>query len=123
MATTTACSPDEHVWWYHASDDEKHQVTVDLIYQAAEEFGADPELMLRIARCESGLRWDAYNRSGASGLFQQMKQYWPGRASHYIGEPDASPFDPRANARVSAAMLAAPGGESHWYPSKHCWSR
>lgn len=121
LLVSIGCTPAEHVWWYHATDDEKHETTIKLITDAADEFGVDHDLMIRIARCESGLRWNAYNRSGASGLFQHMKQYWAGRAAA-IGEPEASIMDPRQNARAAAWMLSTQG-TSPWYPSKHCWSR
>jgi len=67
-----------------------------------------------VASCESGLRPTAYNSSsGASGLFQQLARYFPGRAATY-GFAGASPFDPWANAMVSAGMVRDTGGWSHW---------
>ena len=67
-----------------------------------------------VATCESGLRPTALNAgSGASGLFQQLARYWPGRAAAY-GFPGASPFDPWANAMVSAGMVRDTGGWGHW---------
>lgn len=67
-----------------------------------------------VATCESGLNPRAYNSSsGASGLLQQLARYWPGRAAAY-GFAGASPFDPWANAMVSAGMVRDTGGWSHW---------
>lgn len=90
-----------------------------IIVGAAERHGIDPVRFLRIAFCESGGNPSAYNRSGASGLFQQLAQYWPGRAAA-AGLPGADPFDPWANAEVSAWLYAS-SGSSHWNPSRYCW--
>lgn len=69
---------------------------------------------IRVAQCESGLSPRAYNgASGASGLFQQLARYFPGRAAAY-GMAGRSPFDPWANAVVSAGMVRDTGGWSHW---------
>lgn len=71
------------------------------------------EAGVAVAACESGFNPRAYNPSGASGLFQQLASYWPGRAAAY-GFAGASPFDPWANAMVSAGMVRDTGGFSHW---------
>jgi Transglycosylase SLT domain len=43
----------------------------DIIRAAAAKWGADPNQLLRVASCESGLNPNSYNsRSGATGLFQ-----------------------------------------------------
>lgn len=69
---------------------------------------------VRVAGCESGHNPRAFNgSSGASGLFQQLARFWPGRAAAY-GMAGRSPFDPWANAVVSAGMVRDTGGWSHW---------
>lgn len=70
---------------------------------------------LNIIKCESGGNPNAYNSSsGASGLFQHLKQYWPARATA-AGFPGASPFNAEANIAASAYLLYAPGGgPQHW---------
>jgi hypothetical protein len=70
---------------------------------------------LNIIKCESGGNPNAYNSSsGASGLFQHLKQYWPARATA-AGFPGASPFNAEANIAASAYLLyAAGGGPQHW---------
>jgi MYXO-CTERM domain-containing protein len=70
---------------------------------------------LNIIQCESGGDPNAYNSSsGASGLFQHLKQYWPARATA-AGFPGASPFNAEANIAASAYLLyAAGGGPQHW---------
>jgi len=65
---------------------------------------------LIVADRESHYRPWAYNPSGASGLFQHIASYWPGRAAALNrgwfgkGTWPLSPFDPRANAMVTAIM-------------------
>lgn len=84
-----------------------------IIRAAAAEFGVSGDLMMTIARCESGLNPSAVNSSsGARGLFQHMPSLWGGRAAA-LGYPYESWSDPTANARVSAKLLAE-GGPSHW---------
>lgn len=70
---------------------------------------------LAIADRESGFYpWAKNPYSSASGLFQHLGSYWPGRASAYLerwmfaGWP-VSVFDPRANAIAAAKMVAASG--------------
>lgn len=74
---------------------------------------------LIIADRESSFYPWAANSSGALGLFQHMVGYWPGRAETYLFRGwfapwmwPISPFDPRANAIVTARMVA----ESGWGP-------
>lgn len=69
---------------------------------------------VRVMMCESGGNPGARNgSSSASGLFQQLATYWPGRAATY-GMAGRSVFDPWANAIVSAGMVRDTGGWSHW---------
>jgi soluble lytic murein transglycosylase-like protein len=47
------------------------QAIADIIRAAAARYGDDPNQLLRVAMCESGLNPNAYNPySGATGLFQ-----------------------------------------------------
>ena len=119
----SGCNPAQVQWFADASRDDRDAVIVHVLTEAADEFGADPALLIRISRCESGLRPEAINRtSHASGLGQHLPSYWPGRAAA-IGLPeDTSPFDPVANARVSAWMLANQG-TAPWAESRGCWAR
>jgi hypothetical protein len=84
------------------------------IIAAAHRFGVSSSLMLCVAQRESGLNEDAVNGySGAAGLFQHLRSYWPGRVRAYNSampplldvKRDASPFSARANALVSARMM------------------
>ena len=64
----------------------------------------DVSLMLAIMGCESGGRPNAYNRSGATGLFQIL----------------GGPFDPAANVTTAHSMWASRGTQP-WNPSRGCW--
>lgn len=80
----------------------------------APRYGVDAQGAVNVMLCESGGNPGAYNASsGASGLFQQLARYWPGRAASY-GFAGASPFDGYANASVSLGMIRDTGGYSHW---------
>lgn len=76
---------------------------VDLVRQLAYYYWPDwaAERMVRIARCESGYRPEAYNPSGASGLWQIMpfwQNAWPGNY-----------FDPWTNAAVAYQIWLTQG--------------
>lgn len=100
-----------------------------IVREAAAEFGVGATIMLDIAVCESGstVRGDyasidpnAKNPNGsASGLFQHLARYWPARAKA-VGNPGASVFDARTNARAAAWMLSTQG-TAPWAASKGCW--
>ena len=78
-------------------------------------------MALMVANRESHYRPWAFNPgSGASGLFQHIASYWPGRAvalGHrgWFGKGSwpLSPFNARANAMVTA-MMTADGDWSPW---------
>jgi soluble lytic murein transglycosylase-like protein len=70
-------------------------------------------MALSVAWNESRFRADAYNLSGAEGVYQHMRQYWPGRASTY-GFPGVSAFNARANIIVTMKMVRRLGNWSPW---------
>jgi len=73
-----------------------------------------PTKALAIARRESGLNPWAYNRaSGALGIYQHLRRYWPGRAATY-GFRGWSAFNARANIFVTMKMVRGLGGWSPW---------
>ncbi|HZD18250.1 MAG TPA: hypothetical protein VE669_08920 [Actinomycetota bacterium] len=72
-----------------------------------------PKKAVRVARCESRLRPDAYNANGYAGLFQQATRYWPDRAERF-GVPDRSVFNGRANVIVSIRMAKGIGSWNAW---------
>lgn len=78
-----------------------------IIIDAANRYGIDPNHALRIARCESGFNALAvnygYNENGyPSGLYQHISGYYPARAAKYGYSTDV--FDAYSNANVTMAM-------------------
>lgn len=87
---------------------------VAMVRLLAPRYGVNAQSAINVMLCESGGNPGAYNAtSGASGLFQQLARYWPGRAATY-GHAGASPFNGYANASVSLGMIRDTGGYSHW---------
>ena len=79
----------------------------DIIRAAAARYGVDPNQLLRVAMCESGLNPNSYNaRSGASGLFQFKPATFAGHGGHNI-------WDPSDQSDVAARMFSQ-GLASQW---------
>lgn len=77
-----------------------HNAVVAAIQSAAARYGVDPNWMLRIAQCESGLRPNAYNPRGPYyGLFQFLMSTFTHNGGHNI-------WDPVDQANIAAKMLA-----------------
>lgn len=92
----------------------------DIIISKAITNNIDPELLLRIAKCESGLKVDVQNtRSTASGIFQFINSTFTDYAQAYELATD-NKNDPHVQAELAAKMIAA-GGLSHWDASRSCW--
>jgi len=73
-----------------------------------------PSTALRVADRESNFQPKAYNSySGASGIFQHLRRYWPGRADAY-GFDGWSAFNARANIMVTMRMVHRLGSWSAW---------
>ena len=71
-------------------------------------------MALYVAGRESHYRPKAYNAySGASGIFQHLSRYWPGRADTF-GFGGWSAFNARANIMVTMRMVRSAGDWSHW---------
>jgi hypothetical protein len=82
---------------------------VDIIYEAADNYGQSREDMLRVARCESGLNPSAVGGGGAYyGLFQFVPSTFAGTP---YGQYDIS--DPWANANAAGWMWSQ-GKKSNW---------
>jgi soluble lytic murein transglycosylase-like protein len=78
------------------------------ITDAARRYGVDPQRMLRVAWCESKYQPGATSRGGHRGIFQFDGPTWRERAPLVNVSPDfAAAYDPRANAEVAAATMAA----------------
>jgi soluble lytic murein transglycosylase-like protein len=72
-----------------------------MINQAFGPYG--PEAVT-VASCESSLNPDAFNPSGAAGLFQIMSSTWAGTA-----EAGQSPYNPAANIAAAYQIFARDG--------------
>ena len=71
-------------------------------------------MALYVAGRESEFRPKAYNGySGASGIFQHLRRYWPGRADVF-GFDGWSAFNARANIMVTMRMVHRKGSWSDW---------
>lgn len=80
-----------------------------IIRSAANRYGVSGDMLMRIARCESGLNPNAVAKNyiagtHPTGLFQHVAAYWPQRAVNY-GHAGASIFDTTAQAEVTAQMF------------------
>jgi hypothetical protein len=85
------------------------QQIIDIIYEAAANYGQSSEDMLRVARCESSLNPNAVGGGGAyHGLFQFVPSTF---ATTPYGQYDI--YDPWANANAAAWMWAE-GNKSSW---------
>ena len=92
----------------------------NIIISKARNYQIDPDLFLRIAKCESGLWVDAQNpRSSASGIFQFLNSTFFTYAKAYE-LPTNDKNDPEVQAELAARMIAN-GGLGHWAASKFCW--
>ena len=78
----------------------------EIVYAAAAEYGLSGDYLLSVASCESGLNPSAVNPAGYYGLFQFGSGTW-------ATEGYGSIYDPVAQARTAARMLAA-GQASRW---------
>lgn len=81
-----------------------------LIRAAARRRGVDPDYLVRVGRCESGLNPASSGRY--LGMFQFSATTWNAMAPK-AGEAGNSPFDARAAAET-AAWAFANGHASHW---------
>src|SRR5215208_352827 len=82
---------------------------IDIIYEAADNYGQPREDMLRVARCESGLDPHAV---GGGGAYHGLFQFVP---STFAGTPygEYVIYDPWASANAAAWMWSE-GHKSNW---------
>lgn len=83
-----------------------------------ETFPEQPEVMLRIAKCESGLQPRVVSPTKDVGIYQINL------AAHgqRLKELDLDPYDVEQNL-IYARMLYDNRGTGDWYMSKHCWNK
>jgi len=100
-----------------AAQGSKDEVAATITYWA-NHYGVDPEWMLRVARCESGLSVSALNKNyyagggNPSGIFQFLPQTFYANAAR-VGIADPNLWDFRQQAQVAAWMFAH-GQSKQW---------
>jgi soluble lytic murein transglycosylase-like protein len=115
-----SCTPAEVQWYLSTDKESQDPITKQIIINAADEFGVKSNLLLEIARCESGYNITAKNgHSSARGLFQFIDTTWASNLFrfNYVLEDI---YNPVAQARTAAQMIAE-GGLFNWDESKPCW--
>lgn len=131
IVVASGCSPEQIFWWANADREASREVIEHVVRDAAHEMGVDPELMVRVQRCEnnSGDPTLKNRSSSARGIFQFLDTTWErARFRLYERGIDSAPYEvwdvsnPVAASRVAANMVAE-GGLSAWNASRHCWSR
>lgn len=91
---------------------------VNLINVYSSIYNIAPVIPLKIAKCESGYRWDAKNKhSTASGVFQYIRGTW---ANTPEGKAGTSVFNAEANVKAAVRHIATHGTQP-WNASIHCW--
>ena len=111
----TSIYADQFIYEHRAISSEIERI---IISKAIAE-SISPELLLRIAKCESGLRPNVKNpNSTASGLFQFLTSTFTHYAQAY--ELPLEKDNPEVQAELAAKMIRD-GGISHWYASRNCW--
>lgn len=80
-----------------------HKEIVEVVYDAAVEFGVEPELLMSLAWAESSFNPRAESDAGAQGLFQLMPGTWD---EWHVVVGASNPFDATDSARVGAAYYA-----------------
>lgn len=78
----------------------------EIITHWANVYGVSPSLLLEVAACESGFNLQAYNPSGATGLFQFMP-------STFASHGGINIYDANDQAMVAAKMFSE-GESGQW---------
>ena len=101
----------------------KEPTVEEMIIEYATLKDVDPDLALRIARCESNFNPKAKNpNSSASGVYQWIKGsfeyygklYW--KDDYYQKDR----FNPKDNIELAIWVISTKG-TSDWTESRHCW--
>ena len=94
-------------------------ITEALIRKIATEESVDPDLAVRVAKCESSLNWKATNTNTDSscdwGLYQINNKWHP-----EVTEAEA--FDPIFSTKFFCKAFKA-GNLSWWNATKKCWEK
>ena len=98
----------------------RRDAVIAIVRSKAIKYNIDQDLFLRIAKCESGFKADAQNKtSTASGVFQFLTSTFTKQAeAHGLQWTDKN--DAETQAELAAHMIAE-GGLRHWNASRECW--
>lgn len=107
----------------YAKDPEPVQVIQEwteerIVEEIRRIFPEQPETMIRIARCESGLDYDVISKTNDRGLMQINMQAH-GKELERLG---VDPLTVEGNLSF-ARKLYDERGTQPWYMSKHCWNK
>lgn len=95
------------------------EITESLIRKIAKEEGIDPDLAVKVAKCESGLNWKALNvntdGSRDRGLYQINDKYHPEIT-------DDMAFNPMIATQFFCKAFKA-GNLSWWNATRKCWEK
>jgi soluble lytic murein transglycosylase-like protein len=91
----------------------------EVIREEAQKEGVDQDLLVSIARCESGFHPSVHNAtSTASGLYQFLDSTWASQSAKYGITTQKD--DPYGQIELAVKMIRD-GGLSHWKASQSCW--
>lgn len=101
---------------------EKQLTVQELIIKYSEEYNIPSKLTLTIAKCESGFKPTAQNKtSTASGIFQFLNGTWI-QTRTQMGLDTSLELKMNAEENIKTAMWKiANGGLRAWDASKSCW--
>lgn len=102
---------------YNNLSEAKSETVEQIIQRVARDEGVDPDLALRVAKCESGLNPGARNANSPEsidrGLFQ-INNYWHPEVS------DETAYDAERSTRFFCQAFKE-GNLTWWNASKKCW--
>lgn len=87
-----------------------------IIQEIKSTFPEQPDLMVKVARCESGLRPDAKGPTNDHGLYQIHVP------THKANLDGVDLYDPKENIAFARKLYDA-NGLQPWKASKHCWDK
>lgn len=106
--TIKPVSPNQCVFnWTYPGENEKQ------IRCFSRYFGVDENKAVAVARCESGLRYNATSSGGHKGTWQYADSTWQGVLPHYFPGRHPSPYHGRA-ATIVTMRYVLHGGWSPW---------
>lgn len=97
--------------------EQKSETVEEIIKKIAKEEGVDPDLALRVAKCESGLNPGATHRNSTGSIDRGLYQW----NDHFHPEvSDETAFDAERSTRAFCKAFKE-GHLSWWSATKKCW--